>query len=325
MSEADHPILAAALPHDGVRAVVTIGTFDGVHVGHQEVLREVVDRARAHSLRSVLVTFHPHPLRVVRPDAAPPLLTTTPERKLLLARSGVEYAVFLEFNHALQEYSARRFVEEILLERLRMRELVIGHDHHFGRGREGSAETMRALGAELGFEVTVVAPVRLGEDVVSSTRVRQALERGDAPEATRCLGRAYTLGGEVVHGDHRGRELGFPTANIRVDDEEKLLPAPGIYAVYGRIGGDRLPGLLHLGPRPTFPGAAATVELYLLDWSGDLYGRRVEVELCSRLREVAAFDSVEALVEQMRRDEEAGRALLGRGGSGCVEVGRGLD
>lgn len=308
------PLPRGRVPDDGVGSVVTIGTFDGVHRGHQEVLREVVDRARAHRLRSVLVTFHPHPVRVVRPEAAPPLLATTPERKLLLASSGVEYAVFLHFDRALQAYTARRFVEEVLLERLQMRELVIGHDHHFGRGREGSAETMRELGVELGFEVTVVAPVRLGGEPVSSTRIRQALERGDAAEAARCLGRLYSLRGQVVHGDHRGRELGFPTANLRVDDPEKLLPAPGIYAAYGRVRGERLPGLLHLGPRPTFPGTAATVELYLMDWSGDLYGATIEVELCERLRGVERFDSVDALVAQMRRDEEAGRALLLGGG-----------
>ena len=320
------PLLGGRLPDDGVPSVVTIGTFDGVHQGHQVVLREVVERARAHRLRSVLVTFQPHPIRVVRPDAAPPLLATTPERKLLLAASGVEYAVFLEFNDALRDYTARRFVEEVLLERLRMRELVIGHDHHFGRGREGSADTMRELGAELEFEVTVVEPVGLGGEPVSSTRLRRALERGDAAEAARCLGRLYSLRGEVVHGDHRGRELGFPTANVRVDDADKLLPAPGIYAAYGRVRGERLPGLLHLGPRPTFPGASSTVELYLLDWSGELYGETIEVELCERLRGVEAFDSVEALVAQMRRDEEAGRALfLARGPSGCVGFGAGLD
>jgi riboflavin kinase/FMN adenylyltransferase len=304
-----------------VGSVVTIGTFDGVHRGHQAVLREVVERSHASRLRGVLVTFHPHPVRVVRPEAAPPLLATTPERKLLLACSGVEYAVFLEFDRALQDYTARRFVEEVLLERLRMRQLVIGHDHHFGRGREGSAETMRELGAELGFEVTVVAPVRVGGEPVSSTRIRQALERGDPAEAARCLARLYSLRGEVVHGDHRGRELGFPTANVRMDDPDKLLPAAGIYAAYGRVRGERLPGLLHLGPRPTFPGASATIELYLMDWSGDLYGETIEVELRDRLRGVESFDSVEALVAQMRRDEEAGRALLLGGGGRVVWEG----
>jgi riboflavin kinase / FMN adenylyltransferase len=290
--------------------VVTVGTFDGVHRGHQVVLRELVEHGERAGLPTVVVTFHPHPLKVVRPEAAPPLLTSTPERKLLLACSGVRYAVFLEFTRELQQYPARRFVEEILLGRLGMRELVIGHDHGFGRGREGSVDTMRELGAELGFDVSVVAPVRLGDDPVSSTRVRLALEAGDVAEAARCLGRHYSLAGTVVHGEHRGRELGFPTANIQPDDPDKILPAPGIYAVYGRFRGQRVPGLLHLGPRPTFPGYPPSVEVYLFDWSGELYGERMEVELRHRLRDVLPFEGVDALVEQMRRDEARGRALL---------------
>jgi riboflavin kinase/FMN adenylyltransferase len=299
-------------------SVVTVGTFDGVHRGHQEVLRQVEERARAAGLRSVLVTFDPHPLRVIRPEAAPPLLTTTQEKKLLLAGSGVRHALFLRFTRELQQYPARRFVEEILLGRLGMRELVIGHDHGFGRGREGSVETMGALGVELGFAVHVVEPVGLGGHPISSTRIREALEAGDAREAARCLGHAYSFSGEVVRGEQLGRTLGFPTANLQVDGE-KLLPAPGIYAAYGRVRGERVPGLLHLGPRPTFPGLAPTVELYLLDWSGDVYGETLEVELVERLREVLPFESAEKLVEQMRRDETAGRALFRKAASsGCV-------
>lgn len=306
------PILSPIVPADGAGSVVTVGTFDGVHLGHREVVREVVRRARASGRRSVVVTFDPHPLRVVRPDAAPPLLSTTAEKKVLLAGTGIQYLVILRFTPELQQYSARRFVEEILLGRLGMAELVIGHDHGFGRGREGSVETMQALGSEHGFGVEVVSAVELDGQPVSSTRIRVALEAGDVAAASRCLGWAYSAGGVVVHGQHRGRELGFPTANIRLDSAEKLLPAEGIYAVYGRFRGRRLPGLLHLGPRPTFPGDPPSIELYLLDWSGDLYGEKVEVELVRRLREIRPFSRVDALVEQMQRDEAEARALFGR-------------
>lgn len=297
-------------PGAGGSAVVTVGTFDGVHLGHREVLDEIVRRASSMGRRSVLVTFHPHPLRIIRPEAAPPLLTTLAEKKLLLAESGLDYAVFLPFTRELQQYSARTFVEKILLGRLGMEELVLGYDHGFGRGREGDVETLRVLGAELGFAVDVVGPVGDGGDAVSSTRIRQALQAGEVIEAAAGLGRPYSLEGIVVQGSRRGRDLGFPTANLDLRDPEKLLPREGIYAVHGWVDGRRVPGLLHLGPRPTFPGDAATVEVHLLDWSGDLYGQRLRVDLCARIRDVLPFESAEALIAEMRRDEETGRALL---------------
>lgn len=308
------PALPPPIPQDGRGSVVTVGTFDGVHLGHWKVLGEIVRRAERTGRRSVLATFHPHPLKVVRPGDAPPLLSTPAEKREILAESGLEYAVFIPFTPTLREYPARRFVEEILIGRLRMEELVIGYDHGFGKGREGSVDTLREIGAELGFAVDVVGPVG-EESPVSSTRIRRALAAGEVVEAARGLGRPYSLEGTVVHGEKRGRALGFPTANLALGDPDKMLPAEGIYAAYGWVDGERLPGLLHLGPRPAFGSEAPTVELYLLDWSGELYGRRVRVELCARLRGVLPFASAEALVEQMRRDEEAGRALF-RGESG---------
>jgi riboflavin kinase / FMN adenylyltransferase len=320
VSSAIPPDLPLAIPRDGRGAVVTVGTFDGVHRGHREVLREIVARAKRTGRRSVLVTFHPHPLRVVRPDMAPPLLTNPAEKKAFLAESGLEYAVFLPFTRALQEYSARRFVEEILLGRIGMSELVIGYDHGFGKDREGTVDTMRELGAELGFAVDVVDAVSSGDAAISSTRIRRALAAGDVRDAARGLGRPYSIQGPVVHGAKRGRKLGFPTANISIGDPDKLVPLDGIYAVHGWVNGERIPGLLHIGPRPTFRGSPPTIELYLLDWSGDIYGREVRVEFCARIREVLPFSTVEALVEQMRADEVAAREIFRRGGgSSCAE------
>jgi riboflavin kinase/FMN adenylyltransferase len=236
------------------------------------------------------------------------MLSTLREKKEILAESGVDYLVIVPFTKVLQDYSARRFVEEILIGRARMGELVIGYDHGFGRGREGGVDTLREIGRDLGFDVDVVEAVRIGGEPVSSSRVRRALADGDADEAARLLGRPYTLEGPVVEGHRKGRELGFPTANVAVDDPDKMLPRAGVYAAYGWVDDARLPGLLHLGPRPTFAGYASTVELHLLDWSGDLYGRTLRIELGTRLRDVERFDSVDELVAAIRADEAAGRA-----------------
>ncbi len=302
--------LPPALPLDERGAVVTVGTFDGIHLGHREVLGEIVARGRRTGRRSVLVTFHPHPLRIVRPEVAPRLLTIPAEKKEFLALSGVEYAVFVAFTPVLRDYSARRFVEEILLGRLGMRELVIGYDHGFGRDREGTVDTMRELGVEFGFAVDVVDQVRVDGSPISSSRIREMLLTGDVTHAARALGRPYTLQGPVVQGMRQGHKLGFPTANINVGDPDKLLPLEGIYAVYGWVDGARIPGLLHLGPRPTFSGFPPSVELHLLDWDGDLYGKLLRVEFHERLRGVEPFGSVAELVEQMHRDVERGREVL---------------
>lgn len=315
-AEAEPPAIDPALPPgipDDRGTVVTVGTFDGVHRGHWAVLQEIRRRATATGRRSVLLTFHPHPLRIVRPEHAPPLLTTPDEKKEILAESGLDWAVFLSFTRALSRFEPRRFVEEILVGRLRVEELVIGYDHGFGRGRSGDADTLRSIGEELGFEVDVVAPVETGDAAISSTRIRRALAEGDVEEAGRGLGRPYSLRGLVVRGDGRGRQLGFPTANLRVSSTEKLVPAPGIYAVRGVLRRGTFPGALHVGPRPTFRGSAPSIELHLMDFEGDLYGEDVRVDFIRRLREVRPFDSAEALVAQMRDDVEEARAVLGSG------------
>ncbi len=301
------------LPHDR-GAVVTVGTFDGVHRGHWEVLSEIRRRAEATGRRSVLVTFDPHPLRIVRPEHAPRLLTTPVEKKEILAESGLDWAVFLRFTRELSRYSPERFVEEVLFEGVGAEELVIGYDHGFGRGRSGDVDTLRAVGERLGFAVDVVGPVEADSEPISSTRIRTAVSEGRVDAAARGLGRPYAIRGVVVRGDGRGVALGFPTANLTGFGTDKLVPASGVYAVRAWVRGRGvLPGALHLGPRPTFPGAAPTVEVHLLDVDLDLYGERIRVDFVDRIRGVEAFDSADALVRQMERDIDEARNILSDG------------
>ena len=299
-----------SLPPYEQGSVATVGTFDGVHLGHWEVLREISRRARRTGRPSVLITFWPHPLRVVKPEVAPRLLTTSIEKKEILAQTGLDYAVFLPFTRRLSRYTPRRFVEEILVARMRVRELVIGYDHGFGRGRSGDAETLGAMGAELGFGVEVVPPIVAGGGPVSSSRIRKALLAGEVRAAHVGLGRPYSLRGVVVKGDGRGRHLGFPTANLQISDSQKLVPREGIYAVRAKVPAGTCDGALHIGPRPTFPGSPATIEVHLLDCSANLYGTEVQLELIERLRGVRPFASAADLIDQMTRDVQRARRVL---------------
>ena len=301
------------LPPDVEGTVLTVGTFDGVHRGHQDVLARLSARARERGLRSLLVTFDPHPLEVVNPDAAPPLLTPGREKLAALAESGVDYVAVVPFTRALASYEASQFVDLVLRDRLRMRELFIGHDHGFGRERAGDVRVLQALGAERGFDVDVVEPVSATDGhPVSSTAIRRAVAGGDLQRAALGLGRPYTATGSVVHGEKRGRLLGFPTLNVALPSPRKLLPPEGVYAVrvYTPIGAHG--GMLNLGPRPTFGDATRSLEAHLFDVEGDWYGQTVQVEFAARLRDTRRFDGVEALTAQLLRDaQHARRALAG--------------
>ena len=302
----------SALPPGGT--VVTVGTFDGVHLGHQDVLAQLAARARDAGLRSLLVTFDPHPSEILRPDRAPPLLTPGDEKLEVLAESGLEYAAVVPFTRALAALSPEEFVERVLVRRFRMQELLIGYDHGFGRDRAGSVDVLRRLGAERGFPVRVVPPFRLpdGSDV-SSTIVRSAVGAGELERAAAALGRPYSVSGRVVHGDKRGRLLGFPTLNLTPVSPRKLLPPAGVYAVRAQTPAGTFGGMMNLGPRPTFGDDALGIEAHLFDADGELYGERVRLDFVARLRETRRFESAEALVGQLRRDAEDARNALAVG------------
>ena len=300
----------SGLPLDVRGTVLTVGTFDGVHRGHRAVLDEIGVRARRRGSASVLVTFDRHPLTVVRPDEAPALLTTPDEKKAILAQTDLDYVAFLPFTWTLSRYTPEEFIELVLVRRFRLQEFVIGYDHGFGRSRAGSIDTARRLAPVHGYDVDVVEAVRAGEEAVSSTKIREALQAGDVEAAARGLGRPYGFRGPVVHGLGRGRALGFPTANIAPPGGGKLLPKEGIYAVRASLRDEIRDGLLHLGPRPTFAGSPPSVELYLLDFDRDIYGERVQVDFLARLRDVEPFDSAAALVAQMKKDRERAREFF---------------
>lgn len=292
-------------------AVVTVGTFDGVHLGHRAVLDEIARRARASRRSSVLVTFEPHPLEIINPGAAPPLLTLPDERRAILARSPVDRVAFVPFTAAMRNLTPEQFVRDVLEAEFAVAELVIGHDHGFGRGRTGDVEFLRKIGAQDGFAVDVVPPVLLPDGrPISSTLIRRAVAGGDLDTAARALGRLYSLAGSVTKGAGRGRTIGVPTLNLAPPSPRKLLPPDGVYACAVSWNGHAHGAMANLGPRPTFGEDARTLEAHLFGFSGDLYGRPVTVEFVRRLRDVMKFDSVDALTSQLQRDREAAQAAL---------------
>ncbi|HEY0971013.1 MAG TPA: bifunctional riboflavin kinase/FAD synthetase [Gemmatimonadales bacterium] len=304
---------ASALPPHVEGTFVTVGTFDGVHRGHQDVLARLVRGARERGLRSVLVTFDPHPLEVVRPEAAPRLLTLPDEKKEILAEVGLDYVAIVPFTRQLASYDAEQFVELVLRQRFRMRALLIGYDHGFGRNRSGSVQVVQELGARDGFHVEVVRPVSVGDErPVSSTMIRRALAAGDLAAAARGLGRLYSVSGRVVAGEGRGRALGFRTLNLEPVPSRKLLPPEGVYAVRVQTPRGVFGGMTNLGPRPTFGDMRVGLEAHLFDAEGDWYGAHVRVEFVERLRDVMRFPDAAALVAQLRDDEMNARRALTR-------------
>lgn len=302
---------AAELPESVDGAIATVGTFDGVHRGHLDVIARLTQRARETGCASLLVTFEPHPLELLNPAAAPLLLTSRGEKLAVLGATGLDYVAVLPFTRALAEQSAEEFVDVVLRRRFRMAELVIGHDHGFGKGREGDVETLRQLGALHGFRVDVVPPVSMdGADTVSSSMIRRAVAAGDLDAAAAALGRRYSVDGRVVRGEARGRALGFPTINVRPESERKLLPPDGVYAVDVVTSRGRFGGMMNLGGRPTFGDERRALEAHLFDAEGDFYDDTVRVTLITRLRDTMRFAGPDALRAQLTADAHAARAAL---------------
>lgn len=301
----------SGLPPTARGTTLTVGTFDGVHRGHQRVLECIARRGDEMGLSSVVVTFDPHPLEIVRKEAAPPLLTLPSEKIEVIAESGINYLAIVPFTKTLQRYDAAAFVDQILRQRFHVKHLVIGHDHGFGRGRAGDVEVLRRLGETRGFTVEVISAVDGTDGVpISSTIIRQAVAAGDLERAARLLGRPYSIAGRVQSGDRRGRLLGFPTINLGAPSPRKLLPPAGVYAIRAQTHLGHFGGMMNLGTRPTFGDEAIAIEAHLFDAEGDFYGRTVRIDVLARLRDTKKFDGAEALVAQLRDDEREARLAL---------------
>lgn len=298
-------------PRSTAASVLTPGNHDGVHVGHQALVRRACELAAERGAEPTAMFFDPHPTAVLTPERAPRLLTTPTRRTELLVRAGCARSVVLPFTPAFAETTPREFVERVVVAECNAVAVVIGPDFHFGRRRAGNVDTLRELGVEYGYDVHVVPPVVVDGEPASSTRIRRALEAGDVAAARAMLGRAHDVTGTVVHGDARGRTLGFPTANL--DALEGFVPLDGVYAVrvrrLDRPGAPLLDGVLNLGARPTV-GRDRSFEVFLFDFDEAIYGERLRVAFVARLRAVQRFEGVEALVAGIRKDVEAARAAL---------------
>jgi riboflavin kinase/FMN adenylyltransferase len=290
-------------------AVLTIGNFDGIHMGHREIFRRVLRRSREIGGPSVVYTFVPHPLKVLSPDHAPLLINTYAEKERLIKASCIDVLICAPFTRALSDLPAHRFVREFLVEKVGISHLVVGYDYLFGKDRTGDVQLLRRMGEYLGFAVEVLDPIATGDVVYSSTKVRELVGQGRMRDVVKLLGRNYTFEGRVVHGFGRGAGLGYPTANLRTDKE--LLPCPGVYAVKVKHGDAIVDAVLNIGRNPTFCAAGFFIEAHLLDFDGDLYGENLRVYFVERLRAERRFDDSEQLMGAIRDDIQRARAILG--------------
>ncbi|WP_242929382.1 bifunctional riboflavin kinase/FAD synthetase [Pontibacter vulgaris] len=299
----DFPVLS--------HAVVTSGTFDGVHVGHQKILGHVIERARQTNGQSVVITFWPHPRLVIFPeDNDLMLLSTIEERIEQLSGFGIDYLLIIPFTKEFSRMSSRSFITDILVKTIRTKLLIIGYDHRFGKNREGSFEHLKLHAGKYGFEVEEIPRQDVDDIGVSSTKIRKALETGDLNTATNYLGRYYTLTSEVEEGNKLGRTIGYPTANLKLPEQHKLIPAHGVYAVWVKVGEETLPGMMNIGVRPTVDGTRLTLEVHILNFNRNIYGQSITVAFVQQLRQEQKFSSLDALKDQLAKDKAATEQAL---------------
>lgn len=293
-------------------AVITIGTFDGVHTGHQYILQQLQEAAEACHGETVIITFDPHPREVLAPhNKTVHLLTTLDEKIQLLEKWGIHHLVVVPFTKAFSELSATSYLEDFLISTFRPHTIIIGYDHRFGHNREGGLELLEAEQQKFGFQLLEIPQQVVHDLTVSSTKIRNSLQEGAILLANELLGYPYFINGKVVHGDKMGRQLGFPTANIALHDSRKLIPAQGVYAVKVAVAGKEWKGALNIGTRPTFNGSELRIEVYILDFHEEVYGAEIHVSFIEFIRADKKFDAVDALVVQITDDVVKAREILG--------------
>jgi riboflavin kinase/FMN adenylyltransferase len=289
--------------------VVTIGNYDGLHLGHQAIITRVIELAKQGKGESVVLTFEPHPVKFFHPELQTPLITPYRKKMILLTQFGVDATINLPFTEEIARMSAKEFIEEIVQKRLAPRWVVVGFNFTFGKGRTGSPEELRKIGEELGFGVEIIPPFQVGGEVVSSTRIRELIARGEIRAANRMLGSNFFMLGRVIHGHARGKGLGFPTANLEITQD--LYPNDGVYAAQVMVDERRYDGVVNIGTNPTFRDGQLAVEVFLFGYQGDLYGKELQVALVDKIRDEQTFPSPEQLVRQIEKDIQRAKEILG--------------
>lgn len=283
--------------------VVTIGTFDGVHLGHRKIIDRLNESARANGWESCVLTFFPHPRMVLQKDTDIQLINTINERAQLLNSLGLDHLVIHPFTIDFSRYHAEDFVEEILVNSLNAKKVIIGYDHRFGRNRNANIEDLKKFGDKYDFEVEEISKQELEDVAISSTKIRKALLHGDISQANDYLGAPFSISGTVIHGKKIGKTIGYPTANLQVEEKYKLIPAKGVYVVKCNMKGNTVYGMMNIGTNPTVNGKTQSIETYFFDFEDDLYDKKLEIELLTRIREEKTFDSIDDLVSAIKEDE----------------------
>ncbi len=292
------------------QTVVTIGTFDGVHAGHRKIIERLVNAAKANNLDSVVLTFFPHPRMVLQKESGIQLINTIEERKQLLEQTGIDHLVIHPFTHQFSRLTALEFVRDILVNKLKAKKIIIGYDHRFGRNRTADINDLKQFGEEFGFEVEEIGQQEIEEVAVSSTKIRKALMDGRVERANLYLQHPFTVTGTIVRGRGIGKDLGFPTANLEVEEEYKLIPKNGVYVVRCMIDGEPVFGMMNIGTNPTVGGKEKTIESFFFDLDKDLYGKYLQIELLVRIRDEKKFDSVQDLKTAMKQDQAFSRQYI---------------